>query len=412
ARFRWERPGGRAAAFDLEVSPEKGTLTGRQVRKHVSIRYTARFAGPVEEVYACRVFGMASPLGFTFKAMNRGPTLSFGLLEEGEKRPRPIQRPNLPQYLGEEPLPNPIPAPLLDFGRIDLRGRRQLRLFVRNLSAISTPFTAKVRQHTCTPCPQRLKVSNMSYSALQRIVANPRALEAYTDPVSSSTATQSTVPKLGHDPPRGTAAAVGSSFPDTRPVVDSPGRGGPTKRETAGGAGQTHGDSSVPSSKNNSRFTSTENLEGKVVLGAEHEATKVFFSSDGRARTEAQIDQREDCFILKEGLGAAFLVEPATGILPPWGTIEISITAFNDTPGRYSDKLECIFTGEWAPTASMPIKMVVEGSPLVLKREALGLNLSGPEPLLSFGEVFVHGGKTFRIIKVNEYVMLIRIDWD
>lgn len=60
----------------------------------------------------------------------------------------------------------------------------------------------------------------------------------------------------------------------------------------------------------------------------------------------------------------------------------------------------------------MPIKMVVEGSPLVLKREALGLNLSGPEPLLSFGEVFVHGGKTFRIIKVNEYVMLIRIDWD
>lgn len=50
--------------------------------------------------------------------------------------------------------------------------------------------------------------------------------------------------------------------------------------------------------------------------------------------------------------------------------------------------------------ASLPTKVIVEGSPLSLKREALGLDLSGPEPLLSFGEVFVHGGKTFRVIKV------------
>lgn len=45
------------------------------------------------------------------------------------------------------------------------------------------------------------------------------------------------------------------------------------------------------------------------------------------------------------GLGAAFLVEPAGGTLPPWGVVEVSVTAFNDTPGRYSDKLEVAFTG-------------------------------------------------------------------
>ena len=33
------------------------------------------------------------------------------------------------------------------------------------------------------------------------------------------------------------------------------------------------------------------------------------------------------------------------------------------------------------------MKVVVEGSPLSLKREALGLDMSGPEPLLGFGEV-------------------------
>lgn len=60
----------------------------------------------------------------------------------------------------------------------------------------------------------------------------------------------------------------------------------------------------------------------------------------------------------------------------------------------------CHFPISGAPTASLPMKLVVEGSPLSLKHEALGLDLSGPEPLLSFGEVFVHGGKTFRIIKV------------
>lgn len=37
--------------------------------------------------------------------------------------------------------------------------------------------------------------------------------------------------------------------------------------------------------------------------------------------------------------------------------------------------------------AYLPIKVVVVGTPLSLKREALGLDMSGPEPLLSFGEV-------------------------
>lgn len=46
------------------------------------------------------------------------------------------------------------------------------------------------------------------------------------------------------------------------------------------------------------------------------------------------------------GRGAAFLVEPVAGILPPWGVVEVSVTAFNDTPGRYTDKLELSFTGE------------------------------------------------------------------
>lgn len=70
---------------------------------------------------------------------------------------------------------------LRQFGKVDLRGRKTLTVFVRNLSAIATPFSVKIRKHSCTPCPPRLKISNMSYSALQRVVSNPRALSAYLD---------------------------------------------------------------------------------------------------------------------------------------------------------------------------------------------------------------------------------------
>ncbi|CAN0353483.1 unnamed protein product, partial [Ectocarpus sp. 12 AP-2014] len=71
AKYRWERPGGAAASFDLNLDQPNGVLRGKEVRE-VELRYTARQSGPVEEVYACRVFGMAVPLGFAISAKNRG----------------------------------------------------------------------------------------------------------------------------------------------------------------------------------------------------------------------------------------------------------------------------------------------------------------------------------------------------
>lgn len=39
--------------------------------RSVFLHYTARRVGPVEEVYACRVYGMVSPLGLAIKGRNR-----------------------------------------------------------------------------------------------------------------------------------------------------------------------------------------------------------------------------------------------------------------------------------------------------------------------------------------------------
>lgn len=46
-----------------------------------------------------------------------------------------------------------------------------------------------------------------------------------------------------------------------------------------------------------------------------YDLQQVFFSADGRARTKAQIDQREDCFILKEG--AVYSRAPCGGCSVP-----------------------------------------------------------------------------------------------
>lgn len=50
------------------------------------------------------------------------------------------------------------------------------------------------------------------------------------------------------------------------------------------------------------------------------------------------------------------MVEPGTGLINPWGVVEVEVTAFNDTPGRYSDKLECRFTGELIPSVCARVR--------------------------------------------------------
>lgn len=54
----------------------------------MELRYTARRPGPVNDVYACRVFGMAIPLGFALKGKNKvrahaGNVSHSGVVEVG-----------------------------------------------------------------------------------------------------------------------------------------------------------------------------------------------------------------------------------------------------------------------------------------------------------------------------------------
>ena len=45
--------------------------------------------------------------------------------------------------------------------------------------------------------------------------------------------------------------------------------------------------------------------------------------------------------VLTEGLGAAFLLQPAFGMLQPFGEQMIEVTAYSDMWGKYSDNIIC-----------------------------------------------------------------------
>ena len=45
--------------------------------------------------------------------------------------------------------------------------------------------------------------------------------------------------------------------------------------------------------------------------------------------------------VLGEGLAAAFLLQPSTGTLQPFGEQIIEVTAYSDMWGKYSDNIIC-----------------------------------------------------------------------
>ena len=39
--------------------------------------------------------------------------------------------------------------------------------------------------------------------------------------------------------------------------------------------------------------------------------------------------------ILIKGRGVAFVMTPASGILKPWGTVQVDVVCYNDMPGNW-----------------------------------------------------------------------------
>ena len=63
--------------------------------------------------------------------------------------------------------------------------------------------------------------------------------------------------------------------------------------------------------------------------------------ADPKSKSAAQNQAEYMKAVLRDNRGAAFLVDPSTGVLGPFSTLEVTVTAFSDMWGRYTDELIC-----------------------------------------------------------------------
>ncbi|XP_026105876.1 deleted in lung and esophageal cancer protein 1-like isoform X2 [Carassius auratus] len=120
-------------------------------------------------------------------------------------------------------------------------------------------------------------------------------------------------------------------------------------------------------------------------------------------------DEFVNC-LLSHGRGAAFFIEPNSGMLGSFETQTINITAFTNMWGDYQDNLICK-VGD-LDTTPIPIKMSVRGCPVYFQMIGPQPDNQNQGPVIRFGS-HVSGGDTvsrsLRLINTSPYD--IRMDW-
>jgi hypothetical protein len=75
---------------------------------------------------------------------------------------------------------------------------------------------------------------------------------------------------------------------------------------------------------------------------------------------------------LSNNLGLAVVCEPSKGQLPAYGSVVVTVSAFNDICGLFNDNLCCEIRG--LDLKLFPVVIDVKGSPVIISPNQLGFN--------------------------------------
>jgi len=155
----------------------------------------------------------------------------------------------------------------------------------------------------------------------------------------------------------------------------------------------------------------------KPLLTAHEAGVHKFHSVDGKKHAGTAVERQENRLFLTSGLGASYLVEPATGLLQPWGVQVVTVRTFNDMPAGYDDELQVILadSNKSSKRSIIPLKMTVLGCPMVIENGTLGMTTiprdksvplevwqrSSPPQLLQLGVSCVHAEPMRRVFSVR-----------
>uniref|UniRef100_A0A3Q3L0I4 DLEC1 cilia and flagella associated protein n=1 Tax=Mastacembelus armatus TaxID=205130 RepID=A0A3Q3L0I4_9TELE len=122
-------------------------------------------------------------------------------------------------------------------------------------------------------------------------------------------------------------------------------------------------------------------------------------------------NQSEKRHLLAHGKGAAFFVLPSTGVLGPFETQTVDVTAYTDMWGEYKDHLICK-VGDLEPTL-LPMQMTVTGCPLFFQMTGPQPDDQNQGPTVQFGTQVSGGDTVSRSFRINNPTMVdIRMDWE
>ncbi|XP_074549133.1 deleted in lung and esophageal cancer protein 1 [Halichoeres trimaculatus] len=115
--------------------------------------------------------------------------------------------------------------------------------------------------------------------------------------------------------------------------------------------------------------------------------------------------------LLAHGKGAAFVILPASGVLGPFESQTVDVTAHTDMWGEYRDHLVCK-VGDLEPTL-IPIQMTVKGCPLYFQMTGPRPDDQTKGPTIQFGSHVSGGDTVSRSLRINNPSMFdIRMDWE
>jgi len=148
----------------------------------------------------------------------------------------------------------------------------------------------------------------------------------------------------------------------------------------------------------------------RALLTDSHEHLNKFQSKTGETFTATKRLEREQAFYLSSNKGLAIVFHPNYGDLRPHEEIPVNVTIYNNACGRFEDTLISEIKG--LPPFKFPIYVTINGSPLIIPENQVGLNYFTNPPTMAFPTVVDQSPQLSRTFKIkNTGIADVVIDW-
>jgi len=153
----------------------------------------------------------------------------------------------------------------------------------------------------------------------------------------------------------------------------------------------------------------------QISSGIINQTSRGYSSAQGRAYLKEKLQKEMIQKILK-GKGAAFVAYPITGSIDPWSSVVLTIYCFNDMCGEFISRLTCQVEGLNPVWLDCDVRVV--GSPLSIPQSNVGIHIpkskikNSSMPIMNWMPSLVNSGSHQKSLRIeNSGSFDIRLEW-